>query len=194
MILYTYQYIYKGYDKKLSEPSALDILDWVEAYGSKDITNVRVYRESIMRKVDNIVVDVSGSDAPSQCSKEALEELHTSNIEQRFEWGGKIMAGLGLREVGYHFLVSPNGTVQSGRTLDTLPPLCLMDLNKVKKESILICLMCDRKHTQQQIKATKDLVTKLRRIYRLGGPASTKVFFSITPSWRVPKFNFEDIL
>lgn len=70
-----------------------------------------------MRYIDLIIVHCSASDNPAQDNIEAIRELHTALKSQNFTWGRYETTGKGWSDVGYHYFIQKDGTIEKGRPL-----------------------------------------------------------------------------
>lgn len=68
-----------------------------------------------MRRITKVIVHCSASDRPEDDSIGAVKNLHTS--KDIVNWNGQKLNGFGWRDVGYHFFISKNGTIEQGRPL-----------------------------------------------------------------------------
>lgn len=94
-----------------------------------------------MRKITKVILHCDASSNPEQDSIEAVRELHTSPKSIKFKWGEYETHGKAWRDVGYHFYIQSNGTLQRGRSIDEIGAHCLGE----NKHSIGICMHGSKK-------------------------------------------------
>lgn len=89
-----------------------------------------------MRKITNIIIHCSASDNKHQDSIEAITKLHISPPIKKFTWGEYATSGKNFSAIGYHFVITKDGSVKVGRPLERQGAHCY----RFNQFSIGICL------------------------------------------------------
>ena len=110
-----------------------------------------------MRKIDLIVVHCSATDETHQDSIEAVRELHISNTSKKFKWGPYDTFGKGFSDIGYHYLITKDGTVHTGRPLG----IAGAHVRGYNSRSIGICLSGRDGFTPEQFRSLERLCREL---------------------------------
>ena len=77
-----------------------------------------------MRKIKKHIIHCSASNKPEQGNIEAIRELHTSSKEKAFKWGIYDTHGREFIDVGYHYFIRKDGTLEYGRSIDKVGAHC----------------------------------------------------------------------
>jgi N-acetylmuramoyl-L-alanine amidase len=89
-----------------------------------------------MRTINKAILHCDASSNPNQDSIESVRDLHTSPKTKAIKWGEYDTHGKGWGEVGYHFYIQSDGTLQYGRSIDKKGAHCIGH----NHESIGICM------------------------------------------------------
>lgn len=89
-----------------------------------------------MRQINEIILHCSASSNAKQDDISKVKELHTSPKTKSFKWGKYDTNGKAWSDVGYHYFIKSDGTLQHGRSIDRSGAHCLNH----NKNSIGICL------------------------------------------------------
>lgn len=116
-----------------------------------------------MRKVNKLLIHCSASDLPHQDSVDAIKDYHTAPNTQMFQWGIYKTVGRGFKDIGYHFVITKDGTLFRGRS-ELEPGAHCSGHNK---DSIGICVTGDMHFTQLQFDTLKKLIEILLDNYSL---------------------------
>ena len=103
-----------------------------------------------MRKISKIIIHCSDSD---------IDEKH-DNIEAIRRWH----LANGWRDIGYHYFVRKNGTIEIGRQLKTIGAHSFSN----NTSSIGICCAGKNNFTREQFESTSKIVRNLLDIFDLG--------------------------
>lgn len=71
-----------------------------------------------MRAINFLVIHCSASDNPSQDDVSMIRELHTAPKDQPYKWGEYDTRGKAWQDVGYHFFIKKDGSIQKGRDIE----------------------------------------------------------------------------
>lgn len=110
-----------------------------------------------MRSINFIVVHASASDEPHQDSLESIKHLHTANKKTKIKWGKYDTTGRGWSDVGYHFIITKDGQVHSGRPIEKKGA----HVRGFNGTSIGICLSGEKDFTEAQFKALREVIQEL---------------------------------
>lgn len=102
-----------------------------------------------MRKISKIIVHCSDSDVKGHDDISIVRGWHVN--ERNFN------------DVGYHYFIKWNGTIQTGRALDIVGAHCYGQ----NKDSIGICLHGRKTFTEEQFCALRTLVKALNNKFSL---------------------------
>lgn len=108
-----------------------------------------------MRNINLIIIHCSSSDLPEQDSVEAIKYLHTANKKTKIKWGKYDTTGNGWADIGYHYIITKDGTIHIGRPIEKAGAHC----KGFNQSSIGICLTGEKEFTEAQF-------TSLRRIIK----------------------------
>lgn len=97
-----------------------------------------------MREIKKIILHKSDSDIPSHDDIKVIDKWHKAR---------------GFHGVGYHFFITSTGTVEFGRTLESVGAHCVGH----NFDSIGICLHGRSKFTDAQITSLRSLVSALQK-------------------------------
>jgi hypothetical protein len=125
-----------------------------------------------MRTVNEIILHHSDSDVEAHDDIRIIRKWH---VEER-----------GWRDVGYHYFIRKDGTIQRGRSLDQIGAHCAGH----NRASIGICLSGGDKFTVRQFCSLYDL---LNNLYREFGKIRT-VGHNAYSDKACPNFDVEDFL
>ena len=95
-----------------------------------------------MRNIDEIIIHCSDSDIAAHDNIATIREWHKAR---------------NFKDVGYHYFVRKNGTVEIGRNINTIGAHC----KGHNRRSIGVCLSGRSKFTQTQFDATNALIIRL---------------------------------
>jgi len=115
------------------------------------------------REIDGIIVHCSASDEKHQATVAAIRKLHTSSFSVHFKWGKYHTTGKEFSDIGYHFIITPNGMVHIGRPLERSGAHC----KGYNLRTIGICLVGNLKFTDEQFVALQELCTNICATYDL---------------------------
>ena len=128
-----------------------------------------------MRKVSSIIIHHSESDIKSHDDISVIKEWHLDR---------------GFKDVGYHYFIRKNGSIQKGRDSNIIGAHC----KKKNRSSIGICLSGDSKFTEYQFRALAVLIRRIKDIYgKLAVQPHSKYSEKDCPNFDVDKFK-EDYL
>lgn len=96
-----------------------------------------------MRQINSIIIHCSDSDAASHDDISVIRKWH---VEER-----------GWSDVGYHFFITNNGTIENGRHPEKIGAHC----KGMNSNSIGVCLHGKTKFTKNQFKALSSLIKSL---------------------------------
>jgi len=116
-----------------------------------------------MRKIERIVLHCSGSDRPEDNSVQAIRHLHTAGPDERIQWGTYRTFGRGWKDIGYHWVVTTDGTVWPGRPVHEIGAHC----EGHNQDSIGICVCGNAEFLPHQMQALADLVIGLMDEYKI---------------------------
>lgn len=102
-----------------------------------------------MRKITGIIVHHSESDIKAHDNISVIREWHTSP---------KKKGGRGWKDIGYHYFVRKDGTVQKGRDVSKVGAHC----RGHNTGTVGICVSGDTKFTRHQFNALASLITRLK--------------------------------
>lgn len=125
-----------------------------------------------MRTINKIIIHHSQSDIKGHDNIKVIKEWHLER---------------GFKDVGYHYFITKNGTIQRGRDLAKVGAHC----KGQNKSSIGICLSGDKKYSYLQFCALDCLIRSLR--IKLGKPKlkvypHSKYSDKICPNFDVNQF------
>lgn len=89
-----------------------------------------------MRAIYNAILHCSASNNPEQDNIKAVRNLHMSSKLKEIKWGTYDTHGREFVDVGYHYFIQSNGTIENGRDLDLIGAHCSGN----NSHSIGICL------------------------------------------------------
>jgi len=89
-----------------------------------------------MRVIKKHIIHCSASNLPHQGNIAAIKELHTSPKTKKFKWGVYDATGREFSDVGYHFFIRKDGTLEYGRPLHLMGAHC----KGKNKDSVGTCL------------------------------------------------------
>lgn len=101
-----------------------------------------------MRKIEEIIIHCSATDLDRF---DNIESIRTWHIEK------------GWSDIGYHYFISKDGTLNFGRKIKTIGAHC----RGHNKNSIGICLSGEFYFTKFQFKTCQDLIRNLMHIFNL---------------------------
>ena len=96
-----------------------------------------------IRKINEIIIHCSDSDVKAHDDIKVIRDWH---VNER-----------GWSDVGYHYFIRKDGTIQKGRLLDTVGAHC----KGHNKHSVGVCLSGRHKFTQRQFDALEMLIDRL---------------------------------
>jgi N-acetylmuramoyl-L-alanine amidase len=99
-----------------------------------------------MRVLTKIIIHCSASDDPKQDDPLEIRNLHMSSKETKIKWGKYDTTGKGFSDIGYHYVITKDGSVHMGRRLDKIGAHCLGQ----NLESVGICLTGEHDFTPDQ--------------------------------------------
>ena len=70
-----------------------------------------------MRVIKKHIIHCSASNLPEQGNIAAIKELHTASKTKKFKWGIYDTHGREFKDVGYHFFIRKDGTLEYGRSI-----------------------------------------------------------------------------
>lgn len=128
-----------------------------------------------MRKIDKIIIHCSYSDIPSHDNIETIRKWHVDEN--------------GWSDVGYHYFITSDGTVQNGRPLESAGAHTIGQ----NHDSIGICLHGKSKFTFAQFTTLKRLILKLQFQFQI---PDEKVFGhrDFTKYKTCPVFDYKKVL
>lgn len=97
----------------------------------------------VTRLIDKIIVHCSDSDFIQHDDISVIKHWH---VDER-----------GFDDVGYHYFIKKDGTVQTGRVLNKIGAHC----KGQNRKSIGVCLSGKHKFTSHQFEALHDLILKI---------------------------------
>lgn len=117
-----------------------------------------------MRKINKALVHCSASDKSEQDSIDAIKELHTGPKTRKINWGeyGNV-ACFEWSDVGYHFVITTDGTVHFGRPIEIKGAHCPPE----NAHSIGICLTGNKAFSPAQFEALRFLASDLCHEFNL---------------------------
>lgn len=104
-----------------------------------------------------VIIHCSASDNPQDDSVERIRLLHTGNRKTAIKWGKYDTHCNGWADIGYHFIITQDGQVHTGRPIEK-PGAHAKGFNKT---SIGICLTGDKSFTEAQFKALREVISEL---------------------------------
>lgn len=116
-----------------------------------------------MRKINLLVGHCSASDNPDQANVDAIKHLHTANKKTKIKWGKYETFGFGWADIGYHYIITPDGKRHIGRPIEKAGA----HAKGFNQNSIGICLIGDKNFTQAQFDEFKVLVEELLSTFNL---------------------------
>lgn len=131
------------------------------------------------RFVQSVFLHCSASDNPSHDDIKVIREWH--------------VMGNKWKDVGYHFFIKKDGTVQKGRSLEEIPAAQL----HFNVGSIAICVGGLKNFSKEQMKSLKELCTAIRDAYKISNP-SRQIRFrghrEVDPGRECPVFDYIKVL
>jgi N-acetylmuramoyl-L-alanine amidase len=116
-----------------------------------------------MRSIKRIFIHTSDSPDSEDIGADEIRTLHTAPKTQTIEWYGYTIKGNAWRDIGYHWVVRRDGTVEEGRT----EKLAGAHVYGHNSDSIGIVWIGRNKQTDEQVKALKRLVKDKMAEYNL---------------------------
>lgn len=144
------------------------------------------------RFVNKVFLHCSASDKPEQDNVESLKELHISPTTKIFHWGDykEPVYGKGWKDIGYHFVITKDGVLHAGRSLELIPAAQL----GYNAGSIAICLTGNdiNKFTLNQYNTLRFLCDDINTSY------SKQITFhghkEVEPKKTCPVYDYKRIL
>jgi len=96
-----------------------------------------------MRKIDEIIIHCSDSDIKAHDDIRVIRDWH---VNER-----------GWSDVGYHYFIRKDGTIQKGRSWDTVGAHC----KGHNRRSLGVCLSGRHKFTPRQFKALEHVLERI---------------------------------
>lgn len=127
-----------------------------------------------MREVNLVVIHCSDSSNPKHDNIETIRKWH---VEER-----------GWTDVGYHYFVKSDGTVQRGRSEKDIGA----HVSGHNARSIGICLHGRDGFTDAQLRALKTLVRSICKRYKLDIETQVKGHKDLQPNKTCPNFNVQE--
>lgn len=97
-----------------------------------------------MRAITSIVIHCSATETGT------LESIRRYHIQER-----------GWQDIGYHYVIEKSGATKVGRGVEKVGAHC----PEVNRSSIGICLVGDKKFSNEQFKSLKELVSGIRKTF-----------------------------
>lgn len=141
------------------------------------------------REITEIIVHCSASDAPIDDSIDAVRTLHTSPKHWLVLWEGKEVPGKGFLDVGYHYFIQNDGTVEGGRDESIMGAHCYGR----NAHSIGICLSGNEEFSKIQFYQARKLIRQLMKKYGLT-PESVKPHNFYNKQKSCPNFDISKLL
>lgn len=113
------------------------------------------------RFVNRVFLHCSSSDLPEQDSLEAIKELHTGPTTKEFRWGKYKTNGKDFNDIGYHFVITKDGEIHKGRSLEVLPAAQA----EHNPKTIAICLTGENAFNKSQFESLKALCRAINKAY-----------------------------
>ena len=110
-----------------------------------------------------IILHCSASDFPADDSPKAIHRLHTLPITHKIKWGNYDTTGRGWADIGYHYVITTDGEVHTGRSLSKIGAHC----KGHNEGSIGIVLTGVDKFTGKQFESLLDLINHMRNKFSL---------------------------
>lgn len=116
-----------------------------------------------MRRVNKIIVHCSASDEPKDDDFERLDRFHSAPPSKMFNWGRYRVPGRNFYCCGYHYVITKDGTVHTGRPIHRMGAHCLGH----NADSIGVCVTGDTVFSVDQFGALHRLLSALMAKYGL---------------------------
>lgn len=116
-----------------------------------------------MRQINKILIHVSDSSDSADIGLSEIKYLHTAPKSEKIDWYGYDTTGRAWSDVGYHWIVRRDGTVEKGRPEERSGAHARGHNN----DSIGIVWVGRNNQTEAQKKALKELVEKKCKEYKL---------------------------
>ena len=132
------------------------------------------------RQIDTVFLHCSASDRPEHDSIQVIKKWHTDPKPQ----------GKGWSDVGYHYFIRKDGTIERGRSLEKIPAA----QKGYNSGSIAICahgLDID-KFTEVQLEAVKDLCKTINLAY--GNYLRFRGHCEVNSNKTCPVFDYKELL
>lgn len=104
-----------------------------------------------------VVVHCSSSDNSQDDSVQRIKLLHTGNKKTPIKWGKYDTHCRGWSDIGYHYVITKDGEVHSGRPIERAGA----HAKGFNKSSIGICLTGDKEFSDEQFKSLKTVIDEL---------------------------------
>ena len=109
-----------------------------------------------MREIKRIFIHVSASPDDKDWGLKEIKHLHTAPKTEKIQWGKYATTGRAWSDVGYHWIVRRDGTVEQGRPESRAGA----HARGHNSDSIAIVWMGENDQTEAQKKAIRELVEK----------------------------------
>jgi len=111
-----------------------------------------------MRNVKKIILHCSASDKKEDDSFDKIKLLHAGRFGQKIKWGEYDTICRGWLDIGYHYLITKDGTIYFGRDIHKPGAHC----KGHNRDSIGICLTGNKEFSNSQFMALKLLLDDLK--------------------------------
>jgi len=139
--------------------------------------------------VKKLILHCSASDNPFQDDIASVRSLHTAPKDKHFKWGEYRTNGKAWSNVGYHFFIQTDGTLEFGRPDNIQGAHCFGQ----NHDSLGICLSGSKNFTEEQKKQCKALLKHLCEKHHLG---NAQIFghCHFNKSKTCPNFDIKEVL
>lgn len=116
-----------------------------------------------MEKINKVILHCSASDVVHDDDVEVIRLLHTSPKTHLTYWKNKKVSGRGFSDIGYHFVITKDGVVHTGRSVAYQGAHCYGQ----NHDSIGICMTGNTKFSLKQFNSLFALLEHLYDEYGL---------------------------